>query len=48
MSSQDIEILNQEIVTLRDQLTAYKSSLIDVDKQIEADLISLKTMEKSG
>lgn len=48
MSAKDIEVLNQEIVTLRDQLTTYKKLLIDADKQIQSDLISLETLEKSG
>ncbi|NLM48339.1 MAG: hypothetical protein GX198_05935, partial [Epulopiscium sp.] len=48
MNAQDIEALNQEIEALRNRLTAYKSLLIDTEKQIESDLLSLKTMEQNG
>lgn len=47
-SAKDIEELNQEIATLRDQLTLYKQNLIDTDKQIYSDLKSLEALENSG
>ncbi|NLK98293.1 MAG: hypothetical protein GX272_09510 [Epulopiscium sp.] len=47
-SAKDIEELNQEIATLRDQLTLYKQKLIDTDKQIQSDIKSLEALEKSG
>lgn len=48
INSKDIDELNQEIITLRDQMTMYKQSIIDTDKQIQSDIKTLETLEKSG
>ena len=47
-NAKDIEELNQEIITLRDQLTLYKQRLIDTERQIQSDLKSLETLERNG
>lgn len=48
MNSKDIEELNQEIITLRDQMTMYKQSLIDTDRQIQSDIRTLEGFVESG
>lgn len=48
VNSKDIEELNQEIVTLREQMTMYKQALIDTDKQMQSDIGSLEALPNAG